>query len=116
MTKLAFILLVSMSIPSCVTDQEILEKELNYVLEIPEVSWILVKDNRVFIGFRTKSDRVIGSVLQAAALAGNKAINSSVQIFAVDHKDTELVIARKGFHAIHTVFGIDGKVLSIVFP
>ena len=111
MTKLAFILLVPMSIPSCVTDQEILEKELNYVLDIPEVSWMLVRDNRVFIGFATKSDSLVGSILYTAALTGNKAINSYVQIFAVDHKDKELVLAGKGFHTIHTVSGIDGKVL-----
>jgi hypothetical protein len=74
-----------------VTDQEFLEQELNYVLEIPEVSWMVVKDNRVFIGFRTESDSLIGSVLYTAALTGNKAINSRVRIFAVDHKNKELV-------------------------
>ena len=112
MTKLAFILLALMSIPSCVTDQEILEKELNYVLDIPEVSWMLVKDNRVFIGFETSSDSLMGSILYTAALTGNKAINSNVRIFAVDHKDKELVLAGKGFFPIQNVLGIEGRVLT----
>ncbi|MCZ6776487.1 MAG: hypothetical protein O7D34_08530 [Ignavibacteria bacterium] len=112
MTKLAFILLVPMSIPSCVTDQEILEKELNYVLDVPEVSWMLVKDDKVFIGFKTESDSLMFSVLQTAAPTGNKVINSNVKISAVDHKDKELVLAGKGFFPIQKVLGIGGRVLT----
>jgi hypothetical protein len=97
-----------------VTDQEMLEQRLSYVLDIPEVSWMLVNDSRVFIGFKTKSDSLVSSVLQTAALTGNKAINSNVQILALDHEDKDLVLAGKGFSAFQAVFGIDGKVLAKV--
>lgn len=62
-----------------------LEKRLSYLSELPEVSWVEIENNNVYIGFNAIPDD-LGTIVRAAAFHGNKAIDFGVHVWAVDTK------------------------------
>jgi len=60
-----------------------LENRLNYLYEIPEISWVRFDDNSVYIGF-TSIPSDITLILGGAAFFGNKAIDFGVHVYAYD--------------------------------
>jgi len=64
-------------------EEKILANRLAYLHEIPEIDWIEIEDNNVYIGFNSLPEdwRII---VNAAAVHGNKAINFGCHAWAVD--------------------------------
>ena len=63
-------------------DSTALSKRLAYLKDMPEVSWVEVNNNSVFIGFKTLP-RDLKSIVSAAAIHGNRAADFGVHIWAV---------------------------------
>lgn len=65
------------------TEEEQLKNRLDYLYEIPEISWVKFERNSVYIGFTSvPSDLTL--ILGAAAFHGNKAIDFGVHVYAYD--------------------------------
>ena len=56
---------------------------VKYLSDIPEVKWVDLDDNNIYIGFNPVPDDMI-AVCTAAALHGNKAINFGVHVWAIN--------------------------------
>lgn len=63
-------------------DQKALEARLAYLKDIPEVSWVEIKSNNVYIGL-TSRPADLASIVGGAALFGNKAYGFGVHVWAV---------------------------------
>ena len=63
-------------------DQHILFKSVKYLTDIPEVSWIEVEQNDVYIGWNSiPSD--FDMINRFAAMIGNRAINFGVHVWSI---------------------------------
>ena len=60
--------------------QAILERELSYLQDIPEVQWVRFEDNTVHIGVSPLPGD-IAMIAQAAAVIGNRAIDFGVHVW-----------------------------------
>lgn len=63
------------------SEEASLKKRLNYLYNIPEISWIKFEHNSVYIGFNSSRSDVT-TILRMAAFHGNKAIDFGVHIYA----------------------------------
>ena len=70
---------------SSASRQSILHREMAYLEELPEVAWYEVQGNNVYVGFRTLPVDW-KTVINGAALHGNKAIDFGCHVWAV-HAD-----------------------------
>ena len=62
--------------------QVVLRKELSYLSDIPEVAWIEIERNSVYVGFSSlPSDWEM--IIKGAALRGNEALNFGCHVWAV---------------------------------
>ena len=62
-----------------------IKKSLSYLNDIPEVEWVEVDGNDVYIGFKERpSDLKL--IIHAAAINGNRAHGFGVHVWAVDAK------------------------------
>lgn len=64
----------------------LLRERLQYLSEIEEVSWWIVDDNSVYIGFNTICSD-LKQICNAAAFHGNKTIDFGCHVYALDAKD-----------------------------
>ena len=66
-----------------VTRSEVLRKELSYLSDIPEVAWIEIEENSVYVGFNSLP-KDWEMIIKGAALRGNNATNFGCHVWAVD--------------------------------
>ena len=66
-----------------VTQSQVLREELSYLSDIPEVAWIEVEKNSVYVGFSLLPNDW-EMIIKGAALRGNKATNFGCHVWAVD--------------------------------
>lgn len=66
-----------------VTQSQVLREELSYLSDIPEVAWIEIERNNVYVGFYSLPDDW-EMIIKGAALRGNKAINFGCHVWTVD--------------------------------
>jgi hypothetical protein len=67
-------------------DQVALNEKLSYLSDIPEISWVEIENNNVFIGFNTiPTDLSI--IVRGAAVQGNLAYGFGVHVWAVKAED-----------------------------
>ena len=64
-------------------DQGALKERLSYLKDIPEISWIVIVKNNVYLGFNKKINDM-GAICRGAALNGNRAYGFGVHVYAVD--------------------------------
>jgi hypothetical protein len=65
--------------------EEIIRSDLSYLMDkkvAPEIEWMDVDGNNVYIGFK-KAPRDLSIIIRAAALSCNKAINFGCHVWAV---------------------------------
>ena len=62
---------------------QVLNKELSYLSEVPEIVWYEVERNNVYIGFSPLPEDW-EMIIKGAALRGNQAINFGCHVWAVD--------------------------------
>ena len=84
---LALTLMSFMVSVSHAEDQAALEEKLAYLKDLPEISWVKFLGNDVIIGFN-EHPKDLRSIINAAALHGNKAYGFGVHVWAVDAKYT----------------------------
>ena len=64
-------------------DQDALKSRLEYLKDIPEIAWVEFDGNNVYIGFK-KRPSDLRTIVNAAALWGNKAYGFGVHVWAVE--------------------------------
>ena len=64
-------------------DQSALKESLDYLKDVPEISWVVFDRNNVYIGFSEQVNDV-GSICRGAAVNGNRAYGFGVHVYAVD--------------------------------
>lgn len=65
------------------TYAQVLNKELSYLSEVPEIVWYEIERNNVYIGFSPLPEDW-EMIIKGAALTGNHAINFGCHVWAVD--------------------------------
>ncbi len=82
---LLFTILLSLSTAQTYakTREEKLSRQLTYLKKIPEVTWVQVQRNSVYIGWRVRPDD-LRAIVGAAAYQGNRAIGFGVHIYNYD--------------------------------
>ncbi len=101
-----FILSMAFVFSAHAQNQTALEKRLAYLNDIPEISWVKFDGNNVFIGLN-KVSSALDSIVQGAAVFGNKAYGLGVHVWAV--RDTTNVPS-KDFKYYCTATARNGKV------
>ena len=66
-----------------VTQSQVLHEELSYLTDIPEVAWIEIERNNVYVGFKSLP-KDWEMIIKGAALRGNEAIDFGCHVWAVD--------------------------------
>lgn len=64
-------------------DHAALSKRLSYLKDIPEISWVIIVKNNVYLGF-VKKINDMGAICRGAAVQGNRAYGFGVHVYAVD--------------------------------
>ena len=81
---LIFVILISATyVTASRRDQSALKKSLAYLHDIPEISWVVIVRNNIYIGFN-KRIKDMGAICRGAAVNGNRAYGFGVHIYAVD--------------------------------
>ena len=81
-TSIIGIVLIFIASQSFARDQKALESRLNYLNDIPEISWVKFNKNNVYVGFKSKPADM-SNIVGGAALFGNKAYGFGVHVWAV---------------------------------
>jgi len=79
---IGFILSMAFVFSAHAQNQTALEKRLAYLNDIPEISWVKFDGNNVYIGLNKVSSD-LDSIVQRAAVLGNKAYGLGVHVWAV---------------------------------
>ena len=105
---IGFILSMAFVFSAHAQNQTALEKRLAYLNDIPEISWVKFDGNNVYIGLNKVSSD-LDSIVQGAAVFGNKAYGLGVHVWAV--RDTTNVPS-EDFKYYCTATARHGKVLK----
>lgn len=79
---ITFMCIISIALNVFANDSENLKKRLEYLNDIPEISWYEVERNNVYIGFNTKPVDFM-TIIHAAAVCGNNIYGSGVHVWAI---------------------------------
>ena len=73
---------------------------LNYLNDIPEISWVKFNKNNVYVGFKSKPADM-SSIVGGAALFGNKAYGFGVHVWAVPANNKNWKVGEGAFGVVH---------------
>ncbi|MEW6670186.1 MAG: hypothetical protein AB1427_00700 [Thermodesulfobacteriota bacterium] len=88
MNKLIVILILYVAVfagNAGAADQQALNNRLSYLKDIPEIAWVRIERNNVYIGFKERPPD-LNNIVNAAAVHGNRAYGFGVHVWAIEAK------------------------------